>query len=66
MTLPFNMLSRCPVLALPSGRAKNGVLTGIQIVGRTYCDGDVFQAGMAYESAVGGWFATPANRPKLS
>ena len=44
MTTPFNTMSRCPVLSMPSGRAKNGVPTGIQIVGRTYCDADVFRA----------------------
>ncbi len=65
MTLPFNMLSRCPVLAVPSGHAANGVPTGIQIVGRTYCDADVFRAGLAYEEALGGWFTGPASRPKL-
>ncbi|MFK7752743.1 MAG: amidase [Sedimentitalea sp.] len=56
MTTPFNTLSRCPVLSVPSGHASNGVPTGIQIVGRTYCDEDVFQAGLAYETAVGGWY----------
>ena len=50
MTTPFNSLSRCPVLTMPTGRASNGVPTSIQIVGRTYTDKDVFQAGMAYES----------------
>lgn len=63
MTTPFNTMSRCPVLAVPSGRASNGVPTGIQIVGRTYCDEDVFQAGLAYETALGGWFNTPKDRP---
>ncbi|MGR3802662.1 amidase [Marinibacterium profundimaris] len=65
MTTPFNMLSRCPVLSVPSGHASNGVPTGIQLVGRTYCDGDVMQAGLAYETALGGWFATPDARPAL-
>ncbi|NGN41088.1 amidase [Mesorhizobium sp. CGMCC 1.15528] len=65
MTTPFNTMSRCPVLSLPSGHAKNGVPTGIQIVGRTYCDEDVFRAGMAYEKAVGGWYGEKAKRPKL-
>ena len=65
MTTPFNTMSRCPVLSVPSGFAKNGVPTGIQIVGRTYCDEDVFRAGMAYETAVGGWYDTKAARPKL-
>lgn len=65
MTLPFNMLSRCPVLSVPSGRAVNGVPTGIQIVGRTYRDADVFRAGLAYEAAVGGWFRDGRWRPTL-
>lgn len=65
MTAPFNMLSRLPVLAVPSGRAANGVPTGIQIVGRSYSDADVFRAGMAYETALGGWFDQPAKRPTL-
>lgn len=65
MTTPFNMLSRLPVLAVPSGRAANGVPTGIQIVGRSYCDRDVFQAGMAYEAALGGWYGSADKRPRL-
>ncbi|QYZ69980.1 amidase [Neotabrizicola shimadae] len=65
MTTPFNMLSRCPVLSVPSGRAGNGVPTGIQIVGRSYCDADVFRAGLAYETARGVWYADAANRPAL-
>ncbi len=65
MTTPFNTMSRCPVLSVPSGHARNGVPTGIQIVGRTYCDRDVFQAAMAYEAAQGQWFRTAASRPSL-
>ena len=65
MTMPFNMLSRCPVLSVPSGHASNGVPTGIQIVGRTYCDEDVFRAGLAYETAVGGWYRSASTRPAL-
>jgi amidase len=65
MTTPFNTMSRCPVLSVPSGRAKNGVPTGIQIVGKTYCDADVFQAAMAYETALGRWFRDSGSRPKL-
>jgi amidase len=65
MTTPFNTMSRCPVLSVPSGHAKNRVATGIQIVGRTYCDGDVFRAALAYEQAAGGWFRDKASRPAL-
>ncbi len=64
LTTPFNTLSRCPVLAVPSGRASTGVPTGIQIVGKPYGDQDVFDAGFAYERAVGGWFKTPDQRPR--
>jgi aspartyl-tRNA(Asn)/glutamyl-tRNA(Gln) amidotransferase subunit A len=49
MTTPFNILSPCPVLAVPSGVASNGVPTGVQIVGRTYADVDVFRIGVALE-----------------
>ena len=65
MTSPFNTMSRCPVLTLPSGRASNGVPTSIQVVGRTYCDKDVFRAGMAFEEAAGRWFDNSAQRPPL-
>lgn len=63
MTAPFNMLSRCPVLSVPSGHASNGVPTGIQIVGKTYCDEDVFRAAMAYEQEAGPWYADNSARP---
>ena len=49
MTPPFNIASRCPVLAVPSGFADNGVPTGVQIVGRTYDDVTVFRVGAALE-----------------
>lgn len=49
MTTPFNILSPCPVLAAPSGVASNGVPTGVQVVGRTYSDVDVFRIGAALE-----------------
>ncbi|QOG06044.1 amidase [Aureimonas sp. OT7] len=65
MAWPFNMLSRCPVLSVPSGRATSGVPTGIQIVGRTFEDQSVFNAAFAYEAAMGGWFRSNADRPSL-
>lgn len=63
MTSPFNTLSRCPVLSVPSGRSTAGVPTGIQIVGRTYCDEDVFRLAAGYEAAVGPWYGPGAARP---
>ncbi len=50
LTYPFNMLSRCPVLALPSGFAENGVPTGIQMVSRTFNDRKVIEAGKVFEA----------------
>ena len=51
LTPLFNMLSSHPVLAVPSGRAQNGVPTGVQIVGKPYDDDMVFRIGLALEAA---------------
>jgi len=61
MTYPFNVLSRHPVLSVPSGFSANGLPTGVQVVGRTFSEADVFRVGAALEAAVG-WLAwrTPA------
>jgi aspartyl-tRNA(Asn)/glutamyl-tRNA(Gln) amidotransferase subunit A len=60
----FNIASRCPVLAVPSGFADNGVPTGIQIVGRTYDDVSVFRAGAAYER-IRPWLDAPERYPTV-
>jgi aspartyl-tRNA(Asn)/glutamyl-tRNA(Gln) amidotransferase subunit A len=36
MTHAFNIASRCPVVAVPSGVTRSGMPTGLQVVGRTY------------------------------
>ncbi|MBT4890190.1 MAG: amidase [Rhodospirillales bacterium] len=64
MTYPFNMLSRCPVLSVPSGHGKNGVPTGIQIVGRTFADTTVFRAASAFEKATP-WLHDKKHRPVI-
>ncbi len=63
MSYHFNMLHNCPVLAVPSGFASNGVPTGLQIVARSFDDARVFRAGLAYEEAVGGWYTGREGRP---
>ncbi|MGW5746779.1 amidase [Amycolatopsis sp. NPDC003861] len=63
LTVPFNILGRCPVLAVPSGFAGNGVPTGVQLVGRPYDDETVFRAGAALESA-DPWFGVAQRRPR--
>jgi len=62
MTYPFNMLSRCPVMSVPSGHVDNGVPTGIQIVGSSFDDISVFRAAAAYEEAVGGIALAPVEQ----
>ncbi len=64
LTIPFNMLSRCPVMSVPSGFSSYGVPTGIQIVGRTYDDLSVFTAAAALER-VRPWFDSTERRPKI-
>ena len=49
LTYPFNMLSRCPVISVPTGLTDNGVPSGMQIVGRTFDDQSVFTAALAFE-----------------
>jgi len=63
LTIPFNVAGRCPVLSLPSGRAADGVPTGVQIVGRTYDDDTVFHVGAALERAGLGFGGDPGWRP---
>jgi amidase len=54
----FNIMSRCPVLAVPSGTGARGAPTGVQIAGRTYDDLTVFALGAALE-AVRPWNRWP-------
>jgi aspartyl-tRNA(Asn)/glutamyl-tRNA(Gln) amidotransferase subunit A len=61
-TFPFNIASKHPVLAVPSGRASNGVPTGVQIVAPTYDDVTAFRIGAAAERELG-WWSDPTWRP---
>jgi len=67
LTTPFNMLSRCPVLSVPSGRGDEGSPTGLQIVAPPFRDETVFRVAMAYEGSRpgGGWYRTPEARPAI-
>lgn len=64
LTIPFNIANRCPVLAVPSGHASNGVPTGVQIVGHPYADETVFRIGSALET-LRPWAFTAEHRPAL-
>jgi aspartyl-tRNA(Asn)/glutamyl-tRNA(Gln) amidotransferase subunit A len=64
LTMPFNIASRYPVLSVPSGRASNGVPTGVQVVARPYDDVTAFQVGAAAERELA-LTTSPAWRPAL-
>ena len=68
MTVPFNIFSRPPVISVPSGRATNGVPTGVQVVARPYDDVTAFRAAGALEQAMGQrgvGFMSPDWRPSI-
>jgi Asp-tRNA(Asn)/Glu-tRNA(Gln) amidotransferase A subunit family amidase len=46
----FNIMSRCPVLALPSGTGARNGPTSVQLVARSYDDLTVFRLGAAVEA----------------
>jgi aspartyl-tRNA(Asn)/glutamyl-tRNA(Gln) amidotransferase subunit A len=64
MTLPFNIASRCPVLSVPSGLSRDGVPTGLSIVGKTYDDVTAFRVAAAHEERFP-WLDQPSRRPVL-
>src|SRR5215475_3599457 len=64
MTLPFNIASRCPVLNVPSGLSKDGVPTGLAVVGKTYDDVTAFRVAAAHEARLP-WLTASGPRPAL-
>jgi aspartyl-tRNA(Asn)/glutamyl-tRNA(Gln) amidotransferase subunit A len=64
MTVPFNIASRCPVISIPSGRSRDGVPTGLSVVGKTYDDVTAFRVAAAHEQRFP-WFDVAERRPDL-
>lgn len=50
MTAPFNLVGQCPALSVPSGLTRDGLPTGIQIVGRRFDDLGTLKIGALIES----------------
>jgi amidase len=50
----FNVLG-LPSVAVPAGRAANGLPVGVQVVGRPFEEDTVLSAAAIIESALGGW-----------
>ena len=65
MTALFNMYSRCPALAVPSGMTDAGLPTSLQIVGRPHDDATVFRIGSALERQRP-WLDTSERRPPIA
>jgi amidase len=65
MTHQFNILADCPAISIPSGHTKDGLPTGLQIVGKPLDDLAVIRTAWAFETAAGPWFSTQASRPRL-
>lgn len=63
LTLPFNINNRCPVLAVPSGHASNGMPTSVRIVGHPYDDATVSTSVLRRSSCVRG---PPPRSPALA
>lgn len=60
MTPPFNIVSQCPVMSVPSGWCeKTNIPIGLQIVGRSFDDARVFRAAAAFEGATQPWNKRP-------
>jgi Asp-tRNA(Asn)/Glu-tRNA(Gln) amidotransferase A subunit family amidase len=49
LTCPFNYVSQCPVLSVPSGWSSEGLPIGLQIVARRYRDDLALRIGAALE-----------------
>ena len=64
MTVPFNIASRCPVISVRSGLSRDGVPTGLSIVGKTYDDVTAFRVAFAHEQRFPS-FDAPEHRPSL-
>ena len=64
MAYPFNILSRLPVLSVPSGLSSKRIPTGIQIIGKPYEDIDVFQAGYHFEQ-IEPWYQKSELSPNI-
>jgi aspartyl-tRNA(Asn)/glutamyl-tRNA(Gln) amidotransferase subunit A len=64
MTVPFNIAGRCPVVSVPSGLSRDGVPTGLSIVGKTYDDVTAFRIAAAHEDRLP-WLDMPKRRPGL-
>lgn len=57
MTYPFNVLDRYPVVNAPTGRARNNVPTGMQIIANTFDDLIAFRVAANYAKAAPALFS---------
>lgn len=65
LTIPFNLASSLPVLAVQSGRAATGMPTSVQVVGRAYDETGAARVAHVVERATP-WYVDDAWRPRLA
>ena len=63
-TVPFNLMSACPAITIPSGMSKVGVPTGLQLVGQPYEDHRLLDIAELAESVMPG-LSSQLNRMKI-
>jgi Asp-tRNA(Asn)/Glu-tRNA(Gln) amidotransferase A subunit family amidase len=52
MTCPFNLVPQCPALSVPAGTTREGLPTGLQLVGRRFDDLSVLRIGATLEDLI--------------
>ncbi len=52
LSFPFNLAGQCPAMSVPSGFTRDGLPTGLQIVGRRFDEPTVLRTGAALQAAL--------------
>ncbi len=53
-TLPYSLTGQ-PCVVVPSGRSRDGLPIGVQIVGRAWREDQAVAAARSIETTIGGW-----------
>jgi amidase len=57
-TLPYSLTGQ-PCVVVPSGRSRDGLPIGVQVVGRAWREDQAIAAARCIEAALGGWRPPP-------
>ena len=53
-TLPYSLTGQ-PCVVVPSGRSRDGLPIGVQVVGRVWREDHAVAAARSIETTIGGW-----------